>query len=265
MQADWQQHINNKHQKDYQWTTFAKGSSNTLYLGEFENENLVVRVNAPTELTPGVERQREAALLALISCYQWAPRIIENGFKQGWCAMYRYEAITEPTLSPQQSAQLLTAITELQLIDTKHLTPIVGFVVEYEKLWDTLYLPEAQKQNCQQALTWLKQIKQLLNDLPSVPACFVHHDLHLGNLAMDSGQSPNQIILLDWEYGGIGNPWIDAAALKSLLAISNEDIHQLPAFKTLSLEHFNIGLRQATHLMDIISKIWYWMREQKSA
>ena len=264
MQPDWQQYINQKYGISYQWQAFAKGSSNTLFRGENESNELVVRVNAPARLTPGVCRDREAALLNIIAKYEWSPNVIENQVEQGWCAMQRYQPFTEQALSKQQKAQVLKAIGELQLIDHQSVPERHSLVIQYEELWNTLYLPEAEKRNHQQALAWIKKIKQLLKDLPDVTSCFVHHDLHLGNLAMDQTQSPEQIILLDWEYGGIGNPWIDAATLKSLLAIEDQEIAMLPAFKHLTPDSFALGLVQAVELLDTISKIWYWLRDPDS-
>ena len=94
MQPDWQQYLDHKHGKDYQWHSFAKGSSNTLYLGTFGHEDLVVRVNASAALTPGVDRAREAALVELITGNTWSPNIIENHHELGWCAMQLAEQIS---------------------------------------------------------------------------------------------------------------------------------------------------------------------------
>ena len=264
MQPDWQQYINQKYGKNYVWQSFAKGSSNTLFRGEDGHHELVVRINAPSQLTPSVNRNREATLLTIIAKYPWSPHVIENQLEQGWCAMQCYQPFTEEALSEQQKSQIITAIRELQLIDTPLASEQQNLVIQYETLWNTLYLPEAKKRNHQQALLWIATIKQLLKELPTVKTCFVHHDLHLGNLAIDQTQSPERIILLDWEYGGIGNPWIDAATLKSLLAIEDQDIAQLPAFKHLTPDSFANGLLQAVELIDTISNIWYWLRDPDS-
>jgi len=261
MQPDWQQYINHKYSKNYTWQPFAKGSSNTLFRGEDESNNLVVRVNAPARLTPGVDRNREATLLNLISKHDWSPSVIENQVEQGWCAMHCYQPFIEKELSEQQTSQVLKAISDLQLIDHQLVSEQQNLVIKYEALWNTLYLPEAKKRNHQQALAWIDQIKQLLKDLPAVSSCFVHHDLHLGNLAIDHSQPPENVILLDWEYGGIGNPWIDAATLKSMLAITEREIAQLPAFKHLTWDDFSHGLTLAVMLIDTINKIWYWLRD----
>ncbi|PWQ98320.1 phosphotransferase family protein [Leucothrix arctica] len=264
MQPDWQQYLNLKHGKDYQWKNFAKGSSNTLYRGVCGHDNLVVRVNASAELTPGVDRAREASLLEIITGNTWSPNIIENQPECGWCAMQCYVPFTEEVLSKQQKLQLIKAMTDLQLIDIENLESPQALAIQYETLWDTLYLPEAKRQNNFQALVWIAKIKRLLKTLPDVPFCFVHHDLHIGNLAVNITTSPETLVLLDWEYGAIGNPWIDAAALKSLLGILDEDIATLPAFNKLSKASFEKGLAQAIELYNTIGNIWHWLRAQNN-
>ncbi|RVU84075.1 aminoglycoside phosphotransferase family protein [Leucothrix sargassi] len=254
MQLDWRHTINTQLGQSLDWQAFAKGSSNTLY----QAGEIVVRVNAPASLTPGVDRKREAALLKLITPYAWSPKIIENAYQQGWCAMKRYTPYPDTHLSEDHKTQCLQAIGELQQIDTRQLSDSDALTIHYEALWDTLYLPEAVKQNNTQALQWIERIKQLLSELPETQSCLVHHDLHTGNLALD--EHSNTLILLDWEYGGIGNPWIDAATLKSLLGVADSEIATLPAFQAMSHQRFSQGLTQATELFETISAIWHWLR-----
>ncbi|PWQ99193.1 phosphotransferase [Leucothrix pacifica] len=293
MQPDWQQEINQQLGGNYAWRPFAKGSSNTLYLGQppepqcsdsdktnshHDNSNhrdhdnpqaVILRLNAPTHLTPGVDRQREAALLRLIKSQNWAPNIIKNNVNDGWCAMTLYHAMTtEQPLSAPLTSQLIKAVSELQKITTKkplskQLT--TALTVDYNVLWETTYVPQATARHDQITLDLIDEIKQNLRELPLVPTCLVHHDLHLGNLVLKpcdqhSSATQDQLIILDWEYGGLGNPWLDAAALANFFKIPARTIATLPAFHYLDPCTFEQGLVKAFDIRDLINKLWYRAR-----
>ena len=262
MQPNWQRQINEELGKNYRWEVFAKGSSNALYRGQFEDEYIVLRKNGPASDTPGVNREREALLLALISAHQWAPQIIENQVNDGWCAMQSYN----PLLAKPQQTQLLDAIRDLQNINLK---PILQngknslLTIDYQEIWDTAHLPQAQARGDKQAIEWIKQIKHQLGTLPSLPNTLVHHDLHLGNLALEytkTNPEQSQLILLDWEYGGIGNAWFDASALVRYFNISPELIYTLPSYQHLSKSAFQAGLQQAIELSELVNKLWHRTR-----
>lgn len=310
MQPDWQQYINQELGKPYRWEAFAKGSSNTLYRGQFDDDDVVLRKNGTTSETPGVSRDREALLLNLISTYQWAPDIIDNRVSEDWCVMRCYsplndgspseiqklhlpddsnkpeqtpaannsskaqsindpvQAQTTPLLSNQQQAQLVKAISDLQNILLK--TTIQDdeyskLKINYQQTWDTAYLPQALARNDQQSICWIKEINQHLETLPLIPESLVHHDLHIGNLALNTKndtQERDELILLDWEYGGIGNAWLDAAALVNFFNISSEVISTLPVFQQLSNRTFQEGLQQAIELRELINRLWYRARNE---
>lgn len=303
MQPGWQQYINQALNKPYHWETFAKGSSNTLYRGRFEDDYIVLRENGVAGNTPSVSRDREALLLSLISSYRWAPDIIDNRVEEGWCVMRCYSPLsdaspseiqrlhltddsdksnqtstpqsinkpaqkqTTPPLTEQQQIQLINAISDLQDIFLKKHTQNnehSTLKINYQQLWNTIYLPQALARNDQQSIDWIKAINQHFETLPLIPASLVHHDLHIGNLALDiksSIQEQDELILLDWEYGGIGNAWLDAAALVNFFNIASEIISTLPVFRQLPNSVFQKGIAQAIELSGLINKLWYRARD----
>ena len=296
MQPDWQRYINQQLGKPYHWEHFATGSSNKLFRGCFESDCIVLRQNGVTADTPGVSRERESLLLQLISPHCWAPNIIENRPNEGWCVMQRYSPLdtqqaleTKPMplnksdhhsqqnqakyesasvkpLNESLQGQLLKAMSDLQNITLKPTLEndtYPALKVDYQHTWNTAHLPQAQARNDQQAIGWVEEIQHRLNTLPSLPASLVHHDLHLGNLALDCNEanpSQSQLILLDWEYGGIGNAWFDAAALLKYLDMSSDIIYTLPSFQHLSYSTFQRGLQQAIDLIELVTKLWYRTR-----
>ena len=295
MQPDWQRQINQILGATYDWEIFAKGSSNTLYRGQLEGEQVVLRRNGPVSATPGVNREREALLLNLITPYKWSPDIIENRVSEDWCLMRCYSPLTnkyalkhsledenhhthsaqdnnslESTnkLSSPQQNQLIAAISDLQntSLETTLTTDEKSLLtINYQQLWDTVYLPLAQARNDRVIIEWIDTIKHQLKTLPTLSSCLVHHDLHIGNLALETpeiGSKHEQLILLDWEYGGIGNAWFDAAAMVRFLNIPNEMIFNLPCFKHLTKPCFQAGLKQAIELSELINKLWYRARSE---
>ena len=277
MRQDWQKLIEQTVQEEalrnaYVWEPFAKGSSNSIFLGRAKNnlrqqasKTVVLRINAPAKDTPGVVRQRESDILDLIQTHRWAPHIICNEPEQGWCLMSYYEPL-ELTHAPehldnQYQRQLLAALNELQSVEAN----ATDLKYNYHELLDDIYQPIAIRRQDKQAHTWIKSIKQDLTLLPVLPPCLVHHDIHLGNLVLSKTLEPNhpsaQLIILDWEYAAIGNPWFDASCLSRYLSMAPEDIHTLEIFQGVDRDTFNKGLAQANQMTEILQKLWYWARE----
>jgi thiamine kinase len=287
MQQHWQTRINEALQQHYQWVAFAKGSSNQLFKGMNQDSPnapvLIARINGANAITPGVNRQREAVLLDELKHFEWAPQIIRNAPEEGWCLMRCYEPPHAKSLTALQQQQLLAAVAELQSIQPYN--PDGLLTIDYHQLMLESYQSLAVQLNDREALEQIAVFERGLFELPKLPLCLVHHDLHMGNLALDTNtdtdtestysesathkqipeisalQSNEQVIILDWEYGGLGNAWFDAAAMHRFLEISPEDLIELPAFSTFNTEDFNHGLNAAIKLSETIDALWYWNRE----
>jgi len=309
MREDWQQLIettvqNKCLQNAYAWEPFARGSSNSIFLGRLNSENgafvnnkpsaeidtkqnklaestVVLRINAPLKDTPGVKRDREAAILNWINPYGWAPQVIRNEPEQGWCLMHHYEPLkTEgDKLSSDHQIQLIKALDELQAIPVDSEPANLSneesnlrltknaLTMDYEVFLNETYLPLAIQRSDAVAQTWIHSIKDDLATLPKLPSCLVHHDIHSGNLVLSN--SPLQtkelnadLIILDWEYAAIGNPWFDASCLSRYLSIPAQGIYSLSMFKTLDETVFKSALKQANHMTEVLQDLWHWARER---
>ncbi len=278
MRQDWQQLIDETVKDEtlhdaYAWQPFAKGSSNSIFLGTLKNnpndnlkKTVVLRINAPPKDTPGVVRQRESAILNLIQPFAWAPQIISNEPNQGWCLMHHYESI-DPA---EKSAERLTDLNQTQLfaaLNELHSISVTSNELryDYEALLNDTYQPIAIKQQDKQAIEWIETIRCDLVTLPKLPSCLVHHDIHIGNLVLakspENDKSNAQLVILDWEYAAIGNPWFDASCLSRYLSMPADYIYSLTLFKTLDQATFKDGLQQADRMTEILQKLWYWARE----
>ena len=278
MRQDWQRLIDQTIQDErlrhaYAWEPFAKGSSNSIFVGRANKnhqttltETVVLRINAPAKDTPGVVRQREADILKLIMPFNWAPQIIRNEPDQGWCLMHHYAPINledQPAerLSSHHEKQLLEVLNELQAIPENS----TELHYDYHALLNDIYQPIAIERQDSAAHTWIQSIKHDLAALPKLPSCLVHHDIHLGNLVLiksAKAAKPNtQLVILDWEYAAIGNPWFDASCLSRYLSMTPKHIHTLAVFKTFDEITFNSGLARANQVTEVLQKLWYWARE----
>ncbi len=283
MQEDWQRLIEQTVQDEalrsaYVWEPFARGSSNSIFLGKLKSdrstislpdnlaETVVLRINAPAKDTPGVSRLREANILNLISPHQWAPKILRNDPEQGWCLMQHYAPISTTQDTPshlllKHQKQLLAAIDALQAIPVRS----DALEIDYPRFLDEIYLPMASARHDELAHARIQSIKDDLAALPKLPNCLVHHDIHLGNLVLTkplhNTDSNAELVILDWEYAAIGNPWFDASCLSRYLSLPPAAINNLGLFKTFDETTFNSALALADSMTETLQDLWYWARE----
>ena len=283
MQPDWQDLISQTVKDEslrnaYVWEPFARGSSNTIFLGRLKLDELsnptqqtvVLRINAAAKDTPGVDRQREATVLDWIQSYRWSPQIIRNEPEQGWCLMRHYAnglntAAPSPESLPSEAQNcLVTALNELHNIEIIDKVD-ANLITHYDTLLNEAYLGIAEARNDTQALTWIQSIKNDLATLPALPQCLVHHDLHLGNLIFSADSSHTEtehsLTILDWEYASIGSPWFDASCLSRYLSMPTPKIYQLICFNTLDEVTFAAALNRANQMTETLQNLWYRTRE----
>ncbi|MCV6588666.1 MAG: aminoglycoside phosphotransferase family protein [Marinobacterium sp.] len=234
------------------WQTLTCESSNHLLLGQWDEQRLVLRLNASAELAFGADRNREAALLAQLAGLPWMPAVLQNSPQGGWLLMRDHGQRPTVPLSSEVQQQLLAVVAQWQEItlDDSRL------LLDYPALFDA-FLPSLKALPMSQLLQQLVALaKECLLQLPAVGRTLVHHDLHPGNLCLDA----EQLVVLDWEYGALGNPWFDVAALHQHCGLSVDELVDLPPFRLLSTIEFKHGLMQAGWLLQALETLWYWVR-----
>lgn len=263
-QPDWQEMV-------------ACGSSNRLFRARSNGRNLVLRLNATERYAFGVERRREATVLALIAGYQWAPQLLCNDWQQGWCLMDDHgDACLDSGLAvaAEPVTALLGAIEQWQRINID-CAALSSCRLDYSELLDR-YRSALGPATDQVWQPLLQRFEQTYVSLAVVPECLTHHDLHPGNLCQESldedlsealgvgsrGQAETcaRWRVLDWEYAAIANPWFDAAALKRHLGVDNATIAKLPAFAQLSFKQFERNIGSACWLSQALECLWYMVR-----
>ena len=248
-----------------QWTPLqTSGSTNRLFQAVVDGRSLILRINAVDNLAFGVSRKTEASMLELIQAYNWAPQIIKNNWQAGWCLMLDHGATIESERLPsglqEIASMLLEAVHEWQLV---HLDTLLNneCTFNYQHLFEmyrSAFKSTPNNTDSQDKLCLTDNVENKLNALPVIPNCLTHHDLHPGNIC----KKDNQLVILDWEYAGIGNPWFDAAALHSKFRVSDEEIASLPAFKKLSKAQLKQGLTKALELTRLLENLWVSVREK---
>lgn len=216
---------------------------------------MILRFNAPDSVAFGVNRNREAAILALIGDFPWAPDVVANDPQAGWLLMdWHGERLSAPLGEPEQS-QLLTSVIQWQTISSND----PELQIDYQALFDT-FRPQVNDLPMEQPLlTLIDGALRALDSLPNVESVLTHHDLHPGNLCSHDGR----LVVVDWEYGAIGNPWFDLAALNLHCGIKAEKLAMLPVVASLEMEELQWGLRRAIWLLKVLETLWYWVRGLK--
>lgn len=235
---------------DCDWQPFAGGSSNQLFRAEVAGEAQLLRVNAPDVRVPGVDRAREAVLLQKLQGRQWAPNLRGCDPQVGWLLMDWHGEEPASPLTPALRQQLLQAVADWQRLEVSNAT------IDYPALFDhyrqqLLGLPLSKA-----LLQLIELLEQSWEGLPAVPQVLTHHDLHPGNLCEREGR----LVVVDWEYGAIGNPWFDAAALSKDFDASLGELSALPAFAEIDADALAGGLGRACWMLETLECLWYWAR-----
>ena len=101
----------------------------------------------------------------------------------------------------------------------------------------------------------------LLKEWLTAEGFTVSHHENCALLLANINKDLPDIVILDWEYAAIGNPWFDASCLSRYLSMPSDDIYQLHIFKNLDEATFKNGLGQADRMTEILQRLWYWARE----
>ena len=222
------------------WQPLAiQGTTNQLWLLGSHHQTWVLRVNAPSQWAFGVNREQEMQLLVGLQQHAWAPRVIAvtpEWLLQDYCGPH--------LLHSPEPEEVMAMVQQMHDI---HQAP----VVDYDALF-THYRELFQQHQVQPELDLLNRLTKAFDKLPACEPCLVHHDIHPGNLCLLAGK----LTLIDWEYGGLGNPWLELPNLHHLCDLDLQRLHQLPAFSDLSYENFLQFFHGANEVMTGLEALW---------
>ena len=230
------------------------GTTNILYISEaFSSENspdyqYVLRVNT-TRPVLGISRAREQLVLAAISSYPWAPLVV--GVSDQWLLSPFYCDVKD---SEADLSAIVSVVADLQSMPIKHVNQ--QLYIDYEALWDSYRRVIVKEANDDKQQRWhllLDTVKKAFDQLPVVANVWTHHDLHPGNVVTNGKHK----ILLDWEYAGIGSPWVDAYGLNQYWHVPREVLHQtLAVFAVLTPDEMETGLGLTNQWLTALDTLW---------
>ena len=266
--------IDNQIVRSGQWQEFALGSSNKIYSAWVAQQHYVLRINASTEYAFGVSREREAKVLALIQGQPWAPTIIENNIAGGWCLMLHQGS--QYSQSAAAKIQMLTLLRKMQLFSSELDNAVIESIdFDYRGLFNSYREKLSAGKGNDLALQLCSLLLRALAKLPAVGGALVHQDLHSKNVCCNAQVAPGhtsllddlslsagQLVAIDWEYAGWGNPWLDLGAVHQAFAIDVDSLHQLPLFASMPIRQFAKGLHLCVQINTALACIWYWLRSE---
>jgi thiamine kinase len=221
------------------------GTSNALLRGVWQNQAVIVRLNASGVLTFGVDRQREAAVLSQIQGQPWAPHILANAPDDGWMLMADYgDHRPQAALIPWHA--LLLACQQITTVPRLDYTLLIAAYAE--ALPNT---PMTQK--------LIRQMTDTLAALPDHYRCLVHHDLHPGNLV---GTAEDWRVI-DWEYAGLGCPWLDIAAVQQQGSMPIDIVATLPVAAGYRTDQLVEILGHAHQMNKLLEQAWLTVRKDE--
>ncbi len=263
--------INNNLIQSVDWQEVKQGSSNRIFTANHRGELLVLRLNASNDYAFGVDRYREAQMLSIIQGQSWAPVIIENNLVQGWCLMHDHGSTLEHLLGlpcatkDRLNLALVTLLKQLQdfsnNISLDSAQPL-GF--DYSGLFDHYKVRLGDDAENNVALLLCHTLETAFGLLPKVSNTLVHHDLHAQNICYKIHNGVPVLTLIDWEYAGWGNPWLDVAACHFAFGIKASALARLPFAVGLTRDQFNKGLVRALLINRALENLWYWIRVESS-
>lgn len=196
------------------------GRTNRSLLLDADGTRTVMRVNAPTDGLPGVDRAREVQIWKAASAAKLAPSLLFVDPNQRFLITEYIDgqALDPSNLTASSLDRLFGLLAAVHGLDVK--PPLLDYSIYIERYWkiieagQILHNAELRRRR--------SLIPPMLGDLiasnPETGLC--HHDPAPPNVIA----SPDQFYLLDWEYATQGFVAMDYAALAVEWGIKTEVI-----------------------------------------
>ncbi len=240
-------------------TRLHGGISNHAWRIDVPGGPWYARLNAVDAETLGVDRASECAILAAVGAAGLAPpalacepanRLLVTRFvdAQPWRAD---QATSEPNLG--RFGTLLRQLHELPVID--NVTPL-DWPTQAHRLASQLTAAPGDAEIHQRASEVLRQI-----DARAFVPTLCHHDLHHLNVLDDGAR----LWLVDWEYGGSGDPLFDLAGFVSMNRLGPAAVRTfVEAYGGLDPADLR-QLEAACWVFDYVQWLWYRLRSGPGA
>ena len=221
----------------------SEGTRHQLFGAEFDSKRWIARIEPDTQGAPGVDPWREQTVLIALSAHEWAITAELVIPDVGLLLMpFAGRLLARCELSAARVDEICRTVQQMHRISN---VPLLDYAALFE----------GYREAFMQSLPGMRQLvdetETLLSDLPDIGQCLVHHDLHSGNMLWDS-----HLTLIDWEYAGLGNPWLDYATLErdvGLTLSQLQNFERLSGFEPEEIEHW---LASAIQAIDQLETLW---------
>lgn len=201
---------------------FAEGTGNSHWLITSPVGKLVWRQFGSA---PGANHQHEIQLLTSLQNKPWVPHLLLAVDNLGllMCLAEGKHPIAATLTTHQRQSLIQLAIQLWQTPFQGKSFPTTNYPQLLENYWQLAGKNPA-------TLPLLTQLIKETQHWPSSSFRLTHHDLHGGNLLLNKkALNTHHWTLLDWEYAGLGNPWIDAVSLDRFMSLTADEKAQLEA------------------------------------
>ena len=219
------------------------GTRHKLFQAESKTGRWIARVEPDTQAAPGVDPWREQTLFKRLARHDWAISAELINPDLGLLLMpFAGRVVARDELNAEQVEEICSVIAQMHRISDVPLLDYAALFDHYRRAFKTSLPGIGQL---------VEETETLLGSLPDIGQCLVHHDLHTGNMLWSG-----QLTLIDWEYAGLGNPWLDYATLERDIGLSLSQLQsfeRLSVFRTQEMEHW---LAIAIQVIDQLETIW---------
>jgi thiamine kinase len=233
-------------------TRLTGGLSNQAWRVERSGQAWFARLGYADAERLGVNRQSECALMAVVAAAGFAPDVLACDPPTGLLVTRYIEGRTwqaSDAVEPRNLARIGSLLARLHTLPPAPGIAVVSYAEQARHLASTIPASDPTvavlRHRADQAFERIERRE------PRRALC--HHDLHHLNV-VDTGA---RLWLVDWEYGGVGDPLFDVAGFLAL--------HELGAAETdLLLGAYGAGsivdrevLEEARWAFDYVQWLWY--------
>lgn len=196
--------------KGGQHTLLLGGLTNTSYRLSLPRGDYFLRVSTPFASRLGIQRGRELVLHKLAAEQGLAPRLHYVDAEYGFMITDWVEpaAVTPDWHTPDALGRLAERVARV------HATPAPTLRLDLEAHL-RFYLARICHRDPRVTRLFHRMVERL-QELPAIEPVFCHNDISPANLLGDS------LLLVDWEYAGVGDPAFDLACLIRSFSLNDE-------------------------------------------
>lgn len=183
------------------------GRTNRSFLIKVGSHRMVLRLNSIVDGPLGIDREREATILDLVTAHDLTAPVVHNDPASGLLITEYIEGKPINRADPRLHQRLLDLLEQVHALAID--LPRFDYLEHEAVLWQAAGFARS---DCTSPLIAVRERMResiaRLQEIGSVGS-LCHHDPAPENV-IDSGE---RLYLIDWEYAGRGASWFDLAAL----------------------------------------------------